>query len=210
MPEHSLARLAAIGLVVGGLLLAVSSVISIGPAQRWDVADAFAADSARPIRRVGMLLGAVGLALTIAASPALVARAADTAGHRWVVSGWAGFAVGGILFAMVLGIAAIAMPALGELAKAGSVSPQTVATQFTRERTIIAGFLGGNAMYLAWIPLGIGLARAGVIPVWTGWTVAGAAVVGWLHFLHVPVVQAYGGPVWPLAIALLGGALLRQ
>lgn len=209
MPEHGIARFAAVGLVIAGLLLAVASLISIGPAQRWDVADAFAADSARPIRRLGMLLGIVGLALAITASPSLVARAAGTPGDRWVLGGWLGFAFGGTLFAMVLGIAAIAMPALGTLARDGGASPQLVATQFTREPAIIAGFLGGNLMYLAWIPLGIGLARTGVVPAWSGWTVAGAAVVGWLHFLHVPVVQRVGGPVWPLAIALVGGTLLR-
>ena len=87
--------LAGVALIVGGLALAVASVISVGVAQSWNVADAFAAESIRPLRRIGMLLGVLGLAIVVAATPILVARAAGTPGFLWVTVGWIGFAFGG-------------------------------------------------------------------------------------------------------------------
>lgn len=200
--------LAAAVFVLAGMALAVASVMAVGEAQSWDVADAFAADSVRRTRRIGMLIGVLGLAALVAAAPVLVARVSGTAGSVWVTVGWAGFAVGATLFAMALGLAAILMPALGELAEMGAVSPQEVADRLTRQGPIIAAFLGGNLMYLSWVAIGTGLTRSGLFPAWLGWLLAAASVAAWLSFLHVPVFQRFAGAVWPLAVALLGVFLL--
>jgi hypothetical protein len=204
-----LEALGAWGLIIAGLTLAVASVTSIGSAQSWDVADAFAADSMRGVRRAGMLLGAIGLAGLVAAAPVLILVTGDSAGASWIVGGWVTFAVGVTLFSMALGLAAIAMPALGELARTGDVSPQLVANQLTRQAPIMAAFLGGNLTFLSWAAIGFGLARSSQFPVWLGWVVAFAAVAGWLGFLHVPVFQRWGGPLWPLAVVLVGIVVLR-
>lgn len=196
-------------IVIAGLFLTIASLTSVGEAQSWDVADAFAADSTRGIRRLGMLLGALGLATLVAATPVLVARVAGSQGFAWVVPGWVGFAAGAILFSMVLGITAIVMPALGELAQSGAVSPQQVADRMIRQTPIVASFLGGNLTFLSWVAIGVGLSRSGVFPAWLGWCVAGGAIAAWLSFLHVPVFQRYGAPLWPIAVALVGYHVLR-
>lgn len=110
---------------------------------------------------------------------------------------------------MVLGLAAIAMPALGELALSKAVSPQQVVDGFVRQPAIIAAFLGGNVMFLSWVPIGVGLGRSGRFPRWLGWLTAVTAITAWLGFLHVPGIEEYAGPLWPLAITLTGVHLLR-
>lgn len=200
--------IAALVFILAGLLLAVGALLAVGEAQSWDVADAFAADSTRPVRRAGMLLGILGLAALVAATPALVARLSGTPGATWATAGWAGFAAGAVLFAMALGLAAIAMPALGELAETGAVSPQEVADRLTHQAPLILAFLGGNVLYLSWAAIGVGVARSGAFPQWLGWAVAAAAVAAWLSFLHVPVFQRFAGPLWPVTLALLGFYML--
>lgn len=204
-----LETLAGAALIAGGLALTVAGLTAVGAAQSWNVADAFAADSLRASRRIGMLLGAVGLGIVVAATPVLVVRAAGTAGFAWTAAGWSGFAFGATLFAMAMGLAAIAMPALGELAQSGAVSPQQVADRLTRQAPIVAAFLGGNLTFLSWIPLGIGLARVPAFPAWLGWAVAASALAAWLSFLHAPFFQRLASPLWPLAIALVGVYVLR-
>ena len=196
-------------LVLAGLTMATASLTSAGEAQSWDVADAFAADSVRGIRRVGMFLAALGLASLVAAAPVLMAVTSGTKGFGWTVFGWGCFALGATLFSLVLGVTSIVMPALGELAEAGTVSPQAIADRLTRQAPIMAAFLGGNLTFLSWIPIGLGLGRSGVLPSWLGWFVAAAAVATWLGFLHVPVFQRLAGPLWPLAVALVGVFVVR-
>ena len=200
--------LAGIGLILGGTLLTIASFTAMGSAQSWDMADAMAADSIRPVRRMGMLLGALGVALTVAATPILITNAFGTGGYIWILMGWIAFALGAILFVMVFGVVAIVMPALGELAQSSDISPQQLADQFTRQSSIFAAFIGGNMMFLSWIPLGVGLTRTALFPDWAGWFVAVAAVAAWLNFLHVPVFQQYAGPFWPVSILLLGILIL--
>ena len=209
MNTARLEALAGTALIAGGVALAVASLIAAGSARSWSVADAFAAESLLTSRRLGMLLGAVGLATVVAATPILVVRAAGTGGFRWIATGWVGFAFGATLFAMALGLAAIAMPALGELAESGAVSPQQVADRLIRQAPIVAAFLGGNLMFLSWVALGVGLARVPAFPPWLGWAVAVGALAGWLSFLHVPVLDRVAGPLWPIAIVLVGAHVLR-
>ena len=101
------------------------------------------------------------------------------------------------------------MPALGELAQAGAVSPQQVADRLTRQVPIFAAFIGGNLVFLSWVLLGGGLTRVASLPTWLGWVVALAAVLGWLGFLHVPLFQRVAGPLWPLAVLLVGAFIVR-
>lgn len=209
MDVARLETLAGAIMALAGLALAVASVTSVGEAQSWDVADAFAADSTRPVRRVGTLLGVMGLAALVAATPVVVNRLVGTAGFGWAAAGWVAFAMGATLFAMVLGLVAVLMPALGELARTGDISPQGVADRLTRQVPIFAAFLGGNLMFLSWVSIGAGMARSWVFPSWVGWYVAASAVAAWLGFLHVPVLQPLGGTFWALGIALLGVVLLR-
>lgn len=199
---------AALAFVLAGVLLALGSLLSVGEAQSWDVANAFAADATRPVRRAGMLMGVLGLATLVAATPALVARLSGTPGSTWATAGWVGFAAGAVLFAMALGLAAIAMPALGELAGTGAVSPQTVADRLIEQSPLMVSFLGGNVLYLAWAAIGVGVARSGVFPSWAGWMVTAAAVAAWLGFLHVPVFERFGAAVWSGALAVLGVLML--
>jgi hypothetical protein len=196
-------------ILLAGLILTIASLTSVGEAQSWDVADAFAADSTRGVRRVGMLLAAVGLAALVAVTPILVARVAGSEGFAWVAAGWVGFAGGAVLFAMALGVTAIVMPSLGELARTGAISPQEVADQMTRQSPIVAAFLGGNLTFLSWVVIGVGLARSGLFPPWLGWFVGGAALATWLGFLHAPVFQRFGAPLWPVAVLVLGYHVLR-
>ena len=205
-----LETLAGVALILGGLLMAVASLTSVGAARSWDVADAFAAESTRALHRAGMLAGVLGLAVVLAASPTLVARTVGTPPLKWIAAGWIGFAVGTTLFAMALGLAAIMMPALGELARTGAVSPQQVADELTRQPAILAAFLGGNLAFLSWLPIGVGLARTPGLPPWLGWIVALTALIAWLSFLHVPPFERVGSPLWPVALALLGVFVLRS
>lgn len=195
--------------ILAGLTLAVASVIAVGQARSWNAADAFAADSIRPVRRLGMLLSVFALALLVAATPALAVRTYRSAGFTWTVVGWIGFSIGAALFFMALGLTSIAMPALGELARTGAVAPQQVADRLTHQAPILAAFLGGNLTFLSWVPIGIGLARSGAFPDWLGWVVAGMAVIAWLGFLHVPVVERIGAPCWPITLVVLGLFLVR-
>jgi hypothetical protein len=39
--------------------------------------------------------------------------------------------------------------------------------------------------------------------------VAVGALAGWLSFLHVPVLDRVAGPLWPIAIVLVGAHVLR-
>jgi hypothetical protein len=197
-------------LVVGALLLGVGGYLATGEANSWDAADAFAADSVRSIRRVGMLLSVMGVAALVVSLPALIARLYGTPGFHWAVTGWAGFAAGGVLFAMVLGLTAIAMPALGELAVRGAVSPQQVADRFVRQPAIMVAFIGANVLFLSWVLIGTGLRLSGRFPGWLGWFVAIAATLSWLSFLHVPGIEGTARPLWPLSIALTGFYLLRN
>lgn len=201
--------LAGAALTAGGIALVVASLIAAGSARSWSVADAFAADSLLTSRRLGMLLGVVGLAVVVAATPSLVVRAVGTDAFEWMAVGWAGIAVGTTLFAMALGLAAILMPALGELAATGAVSPQQIADRLIRQTPIVAAFLGGNLMYLSWLVLGVGLARVPAFPQWLGWAMAVGALAGWLSFLHVPVLERVGGALWSMAITLVGAHALR-
>ena len=89
------------------------------------------------------------------------------------------------------------------------MSPQLVADSFVRQPAIMAAFVGGNVLFLSWVPIGIGLGRSGLFPVWLSWLVALTAITAWLDFLHVPGIEEYAGPLWPLAIALIGVHLLR-
>lgn len=200
---------AGILLMVAGSLMAVASVTSIGEAQSWNVADAFAADSVRGIRRVGMLLSAVSLGLLVVATPILLDLLRQTPGRTWMIVGWVGFAFGAFLFALAVGVTAIVMPALGELAQSGAISPQQVADRMTRQMPLAAAFLGGNLMFLSWVPMGVGLTHSATFPTWLGWLVAGSAVASWLGFLHVPLFQRLAGPLWPLAIVLVGLFIVR-
>lgn len=194
--------------LLAGILLTVGSVLAVGEAQSWDVADAFAAESVRPVRRIGMLLGALGLAALVVATPGLLARVSGTPGSSWVAAAWAGFAAGTVLFAMALGLAAILMPALGELAETGAVSPQEVVDRLTHQGPLVAAFLGGNVVYLSWLAMGVGIVRSGMFPPWLGWAVAISATAAWLGFLHVPMFQRVGAAAWSLAVAVVGVFLL--
>lgn len=196
-------------LIVAGALMAAASLTSIGEANSWNVADAFAADSIRPIRRVGMLLATVGLGLLVATTPILLGLLRDTPGRRLMIIGWAGFALGAVLFALALGVTAITMPALGELAQSEIVAPQEVADRMILQAPLAVAFLGGNLMFLSWVPIGLAVSKSGVFPSWLGWLVAISAVGTWLGFLHVPVFDRLAGPVWPLAVLLVGIFVIR-
>lgn len=154
--------------LLAGILLTVGSVLAVGEAQSWDVADAFAAESVRPVRRIGMLLGALGLAALVVATPGLLARVSGTPGSSWVAAAWAGFAAGTVLFAMALGLAAILMPALGELAETGAVSPQEVVDRLTHQAVAISA----TAAWLGFLHVPM-FQRAGA----AAWSLA-VAVVG--------------------------------
>jgi len=153
----ALSTTAGIILILSGALITVASLISIGNAQTWDKADEFAIESRHPVRRLGMLMGAVGLALLVASSPAAVALTYGNPAFGFTASGWTIFAFSTTLFSLVLGVTGIVMPALGELALRGEIKPQIVANEFTRQPAIIVAFICGNLMYLSWIVIGIGL-----------------------------------------------------
>jgi hypothetical protein len=209
MEMAKLNTLAGVLLIIVGPVLAAASFLAVGEAQSWDVADAFATDSMRPVRQIGMLLSVMGLAALVVSVPVVVAQVHGTRGFGLALGGWVGFAGGTVLFMMVLGLTAIAMPALGKLAVSDAVSPQLVTDGFVRQPAIMVAFLGGNVLFLSWVPIGIGLARSGLFPKWLGWLVASAAIIAWLGFLHVPGIEEYAGPLWPLALALIGVHLLR-
>lgn len=204
MDSTRMELLAGVLLIIAGAMMAVASVTSIGEAQSWNVADAFAADSIRPVRRVGMLLAMLGLGLLVVTTPILLSLLRATAGRTWMVLGWSGFAFGAMLFALAMGVTAIVMPALGELAQSGPVSPQQVADRMVRQAPLAVAFLGGNLMFLSWVPIGLAISHSGVLPSWLGWVVSCSALAAWLSFLHVPVFQRLAGPVWPLSIVLVG------
>jgi hypothetical protein len=103
-----------------------------------------------------------------------------------------------------VGVTAIVMPALGELARSDGVSPQQVADHVIRQAPLVVAFLGGNLMFLSWIPIGVAVTHSAIFPSWLGWLVAASAAAAWLGFLHVPVFQRLASPLWPLAILLLG------
>lgn len=210
MDTDRLEPVAGMVLVVGALLLGAGGYLAAGEANSWDAAEAFAADSVRSIRRVGMLLSVMGVAALIVSLPVLIARVYGTPGFKWAVSGWVGFAAGSVLFAMVLGLTAIAMPALGELAARRAVSPQQVADRFVRQPAIMVAFIGANVLFLSWVLIGMGLRLSGRFPEWLGWFVAIAATLSWLGFLHVPGIEGTMRPFWPLSIALTGVHLLRS
>jgi hypothetical protein len=210
METAHLEKLAGLVLVVGALLMAVGGYFATGEANSWEAADAFAADSIRSVRRLGMLLSAMSVAALVVSIPVLVARLYGTPGFHWAAIGWVGFAAGSVLFMMVLGLTAIAMPALGELAGRNAVSPQEVADGFVRQPAIIVAFLGANVFFLSWVLIGIGLIRSGRFPNWLGWLAVIGATLSWLGFLHVPGIEGITRPVWPLAIALIGVYLLRN
>ncbi|HSJ65397.1 MAG TPA: hypothetical protein VK922_16005 [Gemmatimonadaceae bacterium] len=210
MATDRLALTAGLVLVAGALLLGAGGYLATGEANSWDAADAFAADSARAIRRAGMLLSVLGVAALVVSLPVLVARLHGTRGFPWALGGWVGFAAGSVLFAMVLGLTAIALPALGELAALGAVSPQEVADRFVRQPALIVAFIGANVLFMSWVFIGVGLHVSGRFPKWLGWFVAIAATLSWLGFLHVPGIEGTARPFWPLSIALTGVYLLRQ
>lgn len=210
MDTDRLELLAGMVLVVGALLLGVGGYLATGEANSWDAAEAFAADSVRSIRRVGMLLSVMGVAALIVSLPVLIARLYGTPGFKWAMSGWIGFAAGSVLFAMVLGLTAIAMPALGELAARRAVSPQQVADRFVRQPAIMVAFIGANVFFLSWVFIGLGVRLSGRFPKWLGGFVAIAATLSWLSFLHVPGIEGTTRPFWPLSIALTGVYLLRN
>lgn len=210
MDPDRLEQPAGIGLVIGALLLGVGGYLATGEANSWGAADAFAADSVRSVRRAGMLLSVTGVAALIVSLPVLIARLYGTPGFRWAVSGWAGFAAGSVLFAMVLGLTAIALPALGELAARRAVSPQEVADRFVRQPAIMVAFIGANVFFLSWVLIGMGLSLSRRFPNWLGWFVAIAATLSWLSFLHVPGIEGTARPFWPLSIGLTGFYLLRH
>lgn len=205
---HRLTTAAGAALIAIGVILLIGSVTALGTAHGWSQADAFAAESRQPVHRTGLLLGAVGLAALLAVTPALVARLHGTPGFGTAVAGWVGLALGAALFLLVLGLTTIALPALGDLASRG-ISPQVVVDQFIRQPAIVLAFLGGNALYLSWVVLGAAVMQSGVFPSWLGWSVMAGAAAGWLSFLHVPVLQQIGGPLWTLSVVLLGIHLLR-
>ncbi len=205
---HRLTTAAGAALIAIGVILLIGSVTALGTAHGWSQADTFAAESRQPVHRVGMLLGAIGLAALLAVTPALVARLHGTPGFGTAVAGWLGLAVGAGVFLMVLGLTNIALPALGDLAARG-VDPQLVVDQFVRQPAIVLAFLGANAMYLSWIVLGVAVSQSGIFPSWLGWSVMAGAAAGWLSFLHVPGLQQIGGPLWALSLVLLGIQLLH-
>jgi hypothetical protein len=200
---------AGIILLLAGPALAVASFLAVGEARSWQVADAFARESLEPLRQVGMLLSVVGLAAVVMSVPALAVRVYGTSGFLWVLAGWAAFAFGTSLFMMALGLTAIALPALGELASSQETSAQVVVDAFLRQPPILAAFLGGNLLFLSWVPIGIGLGRSCRFPRWLGPATVATAAAGWLGFLHVPGIEVLAGPVWPLGIATIGGCLVR-
>lgn len=209
MNRRRMLALGGTGLVLAGLMMAAASVLLIGDTQPLTQARSFAAASLEGPRRLAMLLAVLGMATLAAATPILVSLTRDKAAQMLVAFGWAAFGVGTVLFATIVGVIAIALPALGELARTGAVSPQAVVDQVVRQPLMAPAFLGGNLTYLAWIPIGLGLRRARALPGWLGPVLATAAVVGWLGFLHVPVLDGPGAPVWPLSLALTGVFVLR-
>lgn len=199
---------AGVVLIATGAILFVASFIAIGKAQTWDDAYNFARESRLPLHRTGMLIGVCGLAALISIMPVMVAKTFNTPGFNLTLTGWIGFAFCTGLFLIVLGLTNIALPALGELAIQGTVSPQHVVDHFVRQPAIIAGFLGGNGQYLFWLILGTGLARSGVFMPWLGWVMVAGAIGGWSSFLHVPVIKHFGSQLWSLSVILLGVHLL--
>lgn len=191
------------------MVLLIAGMTAAGDARGWDRADAFAEQSREPLRRMGMLLAALGMAGLIAVSPALVAMTHGTRGFSAAVAGWLGFALGAGMFLMVFGLTTIALPALGELAARGAVHPQQIVDEFIRQPGIYLGFLGANAAFLSWVPLGLGLSACGRIAAWGGRLVAVAACISWLSFLHVPGLEPWGGLAWPASIVLLGVLTVR-
>lgn len=200
---------AGIALILIGIILSIASFISVGEARSWNRADDFAADSRQPIRKIGMLMGAAGIAALIAVSPIIPALLHGTPGFGLALAGWLDFAFSAALFVMVLGLTNIALPALGDLAAQGQVSPQRIVDAFVRQPAIAVAFLGGNVLFLSWILIGMGLTRSGLFAYWLGWSVVAGAAAGWLSFLHVPVFQQIGGQLWPASIMILGIDSLR-
>jgi hypothetical protein len=74
-------------LIIIGVVLVIASLTSVGKVRSWDRADDFAKDSRQTSRRMGVLLGAVGLAALVAVSPIIVARLHDTPGFGPAVAG---------------------------------------------------------------------------------------------------------------------------
>ena len=198
-----------VAIIFIGILLVVASFISIGKVQTWDKAEALSLDSRRPVRRIGMLIAAIGLAALISALPTAVATVFHTPGFNTAVIGWVLFSFSVILFFMVMGLTNIVLPALGDLAVQDQVSPQKIVDVFTKQPAIIAAFLGGNLMYISWGILGYGLLRSGIFMPWLGWTMIVCGLTGWLSFLHVPIFQQFGFPLWPASVIALGVGLVR-
>lgn len=68
-------------------MLATAGFLAVGESRSWDVAEAFAVNSVQPIRHLGMLLSACGLAALVMSLPVVVARLSGTPGFRWAVAG---------------------------------------------------------------------------------------------------------------------------
>ena len=196
-------------MIVAGLLLTVASFTAIGKAQRWDEADSMAIESRKPIRKAGMILSVVGLAFLTAATPALAAKVYGFSGYKLILMGWLIFTISVCLFLMVVGIISIVMPAFGDYIVQNHTSVQKFVNGFIEQPSIMMAFIGGNLLFLSWIPIGMGIIRSGLFPGWLGWLIAGAGLSAWLKFLHVPVFQEYGGQIWPVSIVLLGIFLIR-
>jgi hypothetical protein len=195
---------AGVSLILIGVILFIASLTSVGEARSWDRADHFAEESRQTSRKTGMLLGVIGLGALVAISPVVVARVYGSAGFSFAVAGWLGFALGTCLFLMVLGLTNIALPALGNLAARGELSPQQIVDEFVKQPAIVIAFLGGNILFLSWIVLGIALIRSQMFSSWIAWIIMAGAAGGWLGFLHISIFQQIGGSMWPASLICLG------
>lgn len=196
-------------MILAGLFLTIASFTASGEAQHWNEADSMAIDSQKPVRKVGMIFSVVGLALLVASTPALAVKIYGYSGFNLVLIGWLVFSISVCFFLLILGIINIAMPAFGDYIVQNDISIQKIVDGFIKQPSILLAFIGGNLLFLSWIPIGFGIIKSGLFPGWLGWVIAGSGITAWCRFLHVPVFQEYAGPIWPVSIFLLGIYLCR-
>jgi hypothetical protein len=206
---HSLFSYSGAIMIFAGLMLTLASFMAVGKAQRWHEADNMAIESRKWVRKAGMIMSVVGLAFLVTVTPSLAAKIYGMPGYQLILIGWLVFSVCVCFFMMVLGILNITMPAFGEYMIEHDSSIQHFVNGFNKQPAIILAFIGGNLLFLSWVPIGIGIIKSGMFPGWLGWVIAGSGISAWLKFLHVPVFQEYAGPVWPVSIILLGIYLIR-
>jgi hypothetical protein len=200
-PNNPLARLTSAALAIGGITGAAFVIVSQG-----QVAGALAMLSARWMVAHNLhftsgallLLGVVGLYLSHS-------RLMSLAGHFAFV-----LALLGTAFYFATGVITAAL-----LPVIAGVAPTAVAAQGPLFSPVLPALVVSVAVFhLGWMVLGIVIARAGVLPAWTGWTTAAGAFLGMIPprpMGHVPfIVSEIAWILLATGLAGMGVAGWRQ